>query len=427
MVQAARTLTEFLVEHRIPERGARIYLTACREGPLTAAELARLASLHRVEAYRFIRDLEARGLLRKSGGRPARFEALPLDQLIDRWIHRTSDRLDRLRTGRDGLIREWRELMVDVPEPEEGRKFAVLEGRAAIQRFLKKRIESATSEVVLTVSGFALAPAIDGAVDRALRAARERGVKVRLVTEISPANLVEARHFTGVAEVRHARTPVTSRAIQIDRVGALVFVSGEEGFGQGGEDQIALWSSAPSVLGLTRSYHRRIWSHSVPFAQRLVELERPSPTDTALPVGPGHAEATFHRLQEITELGMRATGLEQVQLDLPELIQTLALQVGRQVSGQITGQTPAEVARSLTGYYAAHAMGDLEVTRERPLVLKVTGCYACTPQWPEIGRVLCPKVLQAVFENRLGVGCQVSEPDPRHHATKGCLFKVAPA
>lgn len=426
MVQAARTLTEFLVEHRIPERGARIYLTACREGPLTAAELARRTSLHRVEAYRFIRDLEVRGLLRKSGSRPARFESLPLDQLIDQWIHRTSDRLDRLRTGRDGLIREWRELMVDVPEPEEGRKFSVLEGRSTIQRFLQRRIDGAKSEVILTVSGFALAPAIDGALDRALRAAAERGVKVRLVTEVSPANLVEARHFAGLVEVRHARTPVTSRAIQIDRTGALVFVSGEEGFGAGGEDQIALWSSTPSVLGLTRSFHRRVWSHSVPFAQRLVELERPS-SDSALPVGHGQADATFLRLKEITELGMRATGLEQVQLDLPELIQTLALQVGREVSAHVTGQTPAEVARSLTDYYGTHAMGDLEVARERPLVLKVSGCYACTPQWPEIGRVLCPKVLQAVFENRLGAGCQVSEPDPRQHATKGCVFKVTPA
>lgn len=426
MVQAARTLTEFLVEHRIPERGARLYLTACREGPLTAAELARLARLHRVEAYRFIRDLEERGLLRKSGSRPARFEALPLDQLIDRWIHRTSDRLNRLRTDRDRLIREWQGMMVEGPEPEEGRKFAVLEGRAPIQRFLKKRIDGATSEVVLTVSGFALAPAIDGGLDRSLRAASQRGVKVRLVTEISPANLVEARLFAGFAEVRHARTPVTSRAILVDRDGALVFVSGEEGFGAGGEDQIALWSAAPSVQGLTRSYHRRIWTQSVPFAQRLVELDHPT-TATALPVGPGHAEATFHRLKEITELGMRATGLEQVQFDLPELIQTLALQVGREVSGQVTGQTPSEVARSLASYYGAHAMGDLEISRERPLVLRVSGCYACTPQWPEIGRVLCPKVLQAVFESRLGAGCRISEPDPRHHATKGCLFKVTPA
>lgn len=425
-MQSARTLTEFLVEHRIPERGARIYLTACREGPLTAAELARLTSLHRVEAYRFIRQLEERGLLSKSASRPARFEALPLDQLIDRWIHRTSDRLDRLRTGRDRLIREWQEMMVDGPEPEEGRKFAVLEGRAAIQRFLKKRIEGAAEEVLLTVSGFALAPAIDGAIDRALRAARQRGVTVRLVTEVSPANLVEARHFASMSELRHARTPVTSRAILIDRAGALVFVSGEEGFGKGGEDQIALWSSAPTVLGLTRSYHRRIWSHSVPFAQRLVELDGPAPA-ASLPVVPGQAEATFHRLREITELGMRATGLAKVQFDLPELIQTLALQLGREVSGQITGQTPAEVARSLREYYGTHAMGELEVVRDGPLTLRVTGCYACTPQWPEIGRVLCPRVLQSVFENRLGAGCTVSAPDPRHHATKGCVFKVAPA
>ncbi|MCI4336258.1 MAG: helix-turn-helix domain-containing protein [Thermoplasmata archaeon] len=426
MVQTATTLTEFLVEHRIPERGARIYLTACREGALTAAELARLAGLHRVEAYRYIRGLEERGLLRPTGSRPARFVALPLDQLIDRWIRRTSDRLDGLRTGRDRLINEWREMMSADPEPDDVRKFAVLEGRAATHRFLRKRIDGASREIRLTVAGFALAPAIDGAIDRSLRAAAERGVRVRLVTEISAANVPEARHFAALAEVRHARTPVTTRAILVDRAGALVFVSGEDGLGTEGEHQIALWSSAPSVVALARGYHHRMWGHSVPIAQRLVELEGPAPT-AALSVTVGSAAASFQRLKEITELGMRATGLPEVQLDLPDMIQALARQMGREISAQVTGQSPAEVARSLVTYYHEHALGDLEIARDRPLRLKVTGCFACTPQWPEIGRVLCPKMLGAVFEAHVGTPCQVSAPDPRRHATKGCQFTITPA
>jgi sugar-specific transcriptional regulator TrmB len=426
VVQSAGTLTEFLVEHRIPERGARIYLTACREGPLTAAELARLTGLHRVEAYRFIRGLESRELLRTTGGRPARFVALPLDQLIDRWIRRHSDRLDRLRAGRDKLITEWREMMSSDPEADDGHKFAVLEGRAATLRFLRKRIDGAKREILLTVSGFSLAPAIDGAIDRSLRAAMERGIRVRLVTEITSANLVQARHFSSLAEVRHARAPVTNRAILVDRTGALVFVSGEDGLGTGGDDQIALWSSSPSVVAMTRNYHHRIWGHSVPIAQRIAELDHPTPT-AALPVIHGKADASFRRLKEITELGMKAAGLPAVQLDLPELIQTLARQMGREVSGLATGETSTEVARSLVDYYQEHAMGKLEVLGERPLQLKVSGCFACTPQWPEIGRVLCPQMLQTVFETRLGVPCTVSAPDPRRHATKGCRFTVIPA
>ena len=203
MSRPGATLPALLLEHGVPERGARIYVAACREGPQTAAELARRSGLHRVEAYRFIRGLEERGLLRSAGGRPARFVALPLDQLIDRWIRRTGERLERLKGDRDKLIQDWRDSLL-APDVGDARKFAVLEGRPAIQRFLQRRIDSAEKEVLLSASGFSLAWAMDGGVDRTLRAARARGVRVRLVTEVSGSNLGEARHFAAFTELRHA-------------------------------------------------------------------------------------------------------------------------------------------------------------------------------------------------------------------------------
>lgn len=424
MARSGATLTELLLEHGIPERGARLYVAACREGPQTVAELARLSGLHRVEAYRFLRTLEARGLLRPTGGRPARYLALPLDQLVDRWIRRTAEKLDRLKGDREKMLADWRDRLAS-PDPGEGRKFAVLEGRTAIQRFLRRRIDAAEKEVLLSVSGFSLAAAIEGGVDRSLRAAQARGVRVRLVTEVSGSNLAEAKHFAGASELRHAQTPVSNRAIVVDRTGALVFVSGEEGLGKSGEDQVALWSSAPSVLLLARTYHQRLWSHALTVERRLLELE--NPPAAVLPVVRGKEAEPFNRLREITQLGMRAAGLTSVGLDLPEMIRTVARQMGLEMANTLTGTDPESLARSLVDHYARLAPGRLEVTRNRPLTLRVTQCFACTPQGTEIGRVLCPKLIQTVFEQRLGTPWAVTAPDPRRHAAKGCLFTLTPA
>ncbi|HEV2231595.1 MAG TPA: hypothetical protein VGS18_05370, partial [Thermoplasmata archaeon] len=116
-----------------------------------------------------------------------------------------------------------------------------------------------------------------------------------------------------------------------------------------------------------------------------------------------------------------------LQIDLPEVIGTIARNLGRQMSSEIEGETPDEVARSLSEFYHRRAMGELEIVRARPLTLKVSQCFACVKQSPEIGRELCSSMLRSVFEARTGGTCEVSKPDPSRHAARGCLFSITPA
>jgi predicted hydrocarbon binding protein len=266
---------------------------------------------------------------------------------------------------------------------------------------------------------------IDAGVDRTLREANDRGVKVRIVTEVSPPNLAEAKHFAGFTELRHSNVPIANRTVVIDREGALVFVSGEEGLGRTGAEQVALWSSAPMFVQLARDYHRRMWVPASRAEARFVELE--SPPAVELPVVSGHESVPFQRLKEIAKLGMRASGVKEFQLHLPELIETIARQLGREIAKEVDGTSSLEVAQSLQRYYAGHTMGALAVVRERPLTLKVTGCFACTQDSPEIGRVMCPQLLRTILETRVGQRWEVSKPDPTKHASRGCQFTATAA
>jgi hypothetical protein len=146
-----------------------------------------------------------------------------------------------------------------------------------------------------------------------------------------------------------------------------------------------------------------------------------------LPVVAGKEAVPFQRLKEVAKLGMRASGVREFHLDLLELIETIARQLGREIARQIDGRTPEEVARALGLYYETHTMGHLATVRERPLTLRVTGCFACTTDSPEIGRVMCPQLLRSVLETRLGQHWEVSKPDPTKHASRGCLFTATPA
>ncbi|HYB77961.1 MAG TPA: hypothetical protein VEE83_04680, partial [Thermoplasmata archaeon] len=207
-------------------------------------------------------------------------------------------------------------------------------------------------------------------------------MKVRVVTEVLPQNLVEAKHFAGFAELRHSSHPVANRAVVIDRLGSLVYVSSEDGLGRSGVEQVALWSSAPMFLRLARDYHRRLWVPASRAEARFVELE--TPPEAVLPVVAGKEAVPFQRLKEVAKLGMRASGVREFHLHLPDLIETIARQLGREIAEKIEGRTPEEVARALGLYYETHTMGHLTTVRDRPLTLRVTGCFACTGDSPEI-------------------------------------------
>ena len=423
MGRPGEALIALLGEHGVEGPGARLYLAACRRGPQSASELARLAALDRVQAYRWIKLLTDRGLLRIQERRPMRFAALPVPDLLDQWIHKTAQRLDRLKLDRERLVTEWDESLTD-PALMDGGMFHVFEGRERIHHFLAKRIGLAQREILATASGFALATAIQGGIGRALEEAHRRGVRIRLVTEIGPGNLAEAKYFLEFTQMRQGPGAVHNRTVLIDRAGALVYVTGQEGLGESEEHQVALWSTAPRFVRLARDYNRRVWSRGTPADQRIVEVDSPSPA--ILPMYRDRPSEPLSRLTDVARLGMQATGLRVLKLDLPELIETVARQMGRQIAKEVDGGTPQEVAQSLVGFYGRHALGKMTIAKDKPLTLKVSGCFACTATSPEVGRVLCPAMIGGVLETRLGARWDVSKPDPTRHATRGCLFSVTP-
>jgi len=415
-------LVRLLAERGVPERAARIYIAASREGPQTASELARMSGIHRVETYRHIQQLREAGLLQPVGGRPMRFRALSAEELLERWIRTTSEDLRRLEAGRDQLIRDFQE-HITTPEANDGRKFVVMERRKALYSFLRKQIGLARKEILLSLSPSALARFIDGGLDRDLRTAKQRGVKVRIITEINRGNLADAKHFATFAEIRNTRTMPAARGVVFDKSGAVVYVAGDLRPG-GDEDQlVTVWTTDADFLTLVRVQYQQLWNHCAPSEQRIVELEEPPAA--ALPVHLGREVESFNRLREITQLGMQVGGLQDLPFDLPEFIDTLARQVGRQIASELDGEHPLEVARSLQDYYRTRNVR-FDILQPDPLLVRTDGCLACDGASPEVGRLLCPGILRTVFEARTGGRWEVARPEARKRTGRGHVFALSP-
>ena len=180
-----------------------MYIVASRTGPLTASELSRATAVHRVHGYRFLKDLVERGLLRPVGTRPMRFAALPVEELVDRWIGDASRRLDGLRRDRDQILHEWK-VSGEGIEDTTGRQFTVIEEIDSINRFVERRWGAARRSIDVTARASSLPHILDGGLGPSLRAAAKRGVKIRMVTEVNASNLAEAKIISSSVEMRHS-------------------------------------------------------------------------------------------------------------------------------------------------------------------------------------------------------------------------------
>ncbi len=422
MARSGAGLVRLLAERGVPERAARIYIAASREGPQTASELARMSGIHRVETYRHIQQLHEAGLLRPVGGRPKRFAALSAEELLERWIRTTSEDLRRLEAGREHIIREFQE-QIATPEANDGRKFVVMEHRRALYSFLRKQIGLARKEILMSLSPSALARFVDGGIDRDLRTARQRGVKVRVITEINRGNLPDAKHFATFSEIRNTRTMPAARGVLFDKTGAVVYVAGDLRPGGDEDKLVTVWTTDEEFLNLVRVQFQALWNHCAPSEHRIVELEEHGAA--SLPVRLGREVESFNRLREITQLGMQVGGLRELPFDVPEFIDTVARQVGREIASELEGERPLEVARSLQEYYRAHGLR-FEILQPDPLLIRAEGCIACDGASPEVGRLLCPAILRTIFETLTGGQWEVARPQARKRSRQGHVFALSP-
>jgi sugar-specific transcriptional regulator TrmB len=421
--RSGRSLHQLLLEDGVPDRGARIYLAACREGPLTAAELARRAQLNRVDAYRFIRQLSAIGLLRATSGRPMRFAPLPPEQFLDRVHHKAAEKVEELEGERERILLGWREAL-DSPDGADHRRFTVLEGAEEAVRFLKRKVGATEKEILACGTRESLTRTLDYGLDRGWKEARARGVKVRLLVHIQADTLALVKQFEPYAEIRHSPSPIGVPSLQLDRTGLYVNISDQYTNGSAAEPLIGLWTTSPELLRQGREYFRHLWARSTESATRQVALEAPS--SATLSIVAGREDEGLLRLKEVAELGMRAAGVQELQLDLVGLIDTIGRQLGREIGDRLSGETPPEVVQAIRDYYTAHGMGEVTVVKDRPLTLRVNECFAAQSPSAEVGRVLCPAILGAALERRLGAQWSVSTGDLGRGRRSGCLFTIVP-
>jgi sugar-specific transcriptional regulator TrmB len=254
-------LTKRLQELGLEKNEAELYVFLSAMGPSPARIVSRRFNLNRMKAYRNLKTLEDKGLVQSLMGRPIRYVATPLIEVLNKQKGGLKQRLTDLEQNSDTLIEEWKNLANGAAQPtDEEFKFRIFQGRQQIFDLLLEMCDKAEEEVRLVTTTRDLARLSLWGIDDRFRALTQKGKKVRVLTQIDVEGLENVKPYLALVEARHVTLSAPIRFAIIDGRETLTTVAMDDSMSMTTKADTGLWTNASSYVAAMRIFFDALWS-----------------------------------------------------------------------------------------------------------------------------------------------------------------------
>ncbi len=197
---------ESLVRLGLSRYQAMVYSALSLLGPSGVSEISRSSGVPRTKVYEVLEQLSKTGAVEFQAGRPTLYRAAPPSVLV-RQLR------DRYMASADEALKSLEYEKPRGPELSERDLVWTIKGRDSIRRKLSETISFASSKLIIVE---AYPPELITSVAAALRSSIQRGVQVRAVTMMNPAQSVDTR--SEFIEYRKFRTPAQPVGDRFDEI-----------------------------------------------------------------------------------------------------------------------------------------------------------------------------------------------------------------
>jgi len=246
---------------------AAAFVNLARLGAATAREVARASGVNRVQAYRALDSLEARGLVEVTLDRPKRYAARALREAFDLLEEERRRELAAMEQIRDSLLSAWPKI---ARRDSATVRLQILKGRTQIYRTLRQFVSTAKQEVLAFTTTKGLQRSYRAGVNDALIESMRRGVKSRLAAEINETNVALMKRVAEYVPLRHVDRQ-RARFIIVDREAILAFLIQDEKTIRG-EGETALWTNSPDFVKAHLDFFEKAWHSGVAASRRIRAL-----------------------------------------------------------------------------------------------------------------------------------------------------------
>jgi sugar-specific transcriptional regulator TrmB len=188
-INALKDIDSALSKFKLSKNEVRVYLYLARFGAHKAQSIAEALGVHRTEAYKILRRLEAQGLISRVMERPMKFVAVPFENVLDNLIEERRQRIFQMEQKKAELLKIWASL----PEVEnvihKKETFQVLEGKRHISVRLNELLEKTDGKFYSLISDMNLiwlfnTPFIDDLEEMS----QADKMEMKLMTNFSPTS-----------------------------------------------------------------------------------------------------------------------------------------------------------------------------------------------------------------------------------------------
>ena len=249
--QINRTLTRF----KLSKNEVKVYVFLARYGSQKVQQIAESIGIHRTEAYKILRSLEAQGLTARILEKPMKFAALPLERVLENLIEERRRRIMQLEQRKKELLEMWRSLPAAEELSSNKETLQVLEGRRQVMVKVGELLDGSEAEFQAVVSDDEMVWLFNNLFFEDIDAkVKERALDVRMMTRHSPTStyIIDKTDTSNMDFAFLRRSNQPSFFIADDKQILLLMNSDENRL-------MAMWTNYGAVVASFRNLFEQLW------------------------------------------------------------------------------------------------------------------------------------------------------------------------
>jgi len=217
-------LSQELERFGLTRTAAKVYVALLVTGGAPANKLAKITGVHRVDVYKRLEELLRLGFVSVKLGRPSAYVPADPKFVLGQITEVKRKELDGLAEAKDWLLAEFTQLRRNKnPAISEGSVpvYQLIVGRRKGYDDAKQLVHSAQDEILRVVSSNGLTRNYNFDVLKEYKACAAKGVRIRIVSDLSKVPRRVVRFCVDNFEVRHS-SESTMRLLIVDRKAVLL-------------------------------------------------------------------------------------------------------------------------------------------------------------------------------------------------------------
>jgi sugar-specific transcriptional regulator TrmB len=260
-----------LIDFGLTALEARVYSCLNQGGIMSANQIAKVSAIARAEVYRLVKNLFEKGIVKEQLGRPRLYESIPPDKMMDILIGNYENKIRDLKIKQEKLsnyllLRRNKGIKEIQTEQFELIKTLtrIIERIIGLTLFLENELLVINNETTVLVR------AEMDELNLVTRKAANRGVKVKMITEVNENTLSYVKELLEYCDVMHS-DHISFTLLVFDRRNMIIASSllDEKSF----SDKTDILTNSQEFVAIARTHFDILWRTSEDARTIITKLE----------------------------------------------------------------------------------------------------------------------------------------------------------